>query len=170
MVCATSEIRVAHQYGAEGGARSDSRALQRGQSWGQMQERSEVGSSRENNPEPEERSEQRRGMPRSLQDLQCKTLLSEKPQEAGPKVQDHGIQGGGWHWSTLCTTTEAKQMENGRQSFRIGLLPPSFVVPVSFSAASEAFLLTEDLCVPVLPLSETFHCFPLPKVLCKAFQ
>lgn len=54
-----SEIRATRPYGADGGAGSDSRALRRGQTWRQMQERGEVGSSRENNVEPEEGSEQR---------------------------------------------------------------------------------------------------------------
>lgn len=124
-----------------------------------------MGSSREINLEPEERSEQRRlpwGAPHVLRSTICDSSLREATGHR-PKAHGHSIQGESWHWSVLCKTPEVQQVENGRQSCRISLPPPSSVVLITSYAVTEVLLPEEDLHASLLPLSETFHCFPLPR-------
>lgn len=156
--------QVTHPYGAEGGTGSESRPLWRGQSWRQVwesQSRGErwdvQGRTAWNLKREVNRGSYPGGRP-TFSEIHSVRQFSQRSHRRQAQGQDHSIQGGSWHWSTLCKTPKVQQVENGRQSCRVGLLPPSSVVPVASYAITEVFLLEEDQNAPLPLLPETFHC------------
>lgn len=92
---------------------------------GESEQRGKVGCSRENSLESEERSEQRElpwGTPHVLRDPQCKTVLSEKPQETGPRPGSQHSRG---KLALVHTVQNSKGSTGGKWQTELQGWPPA---------------------------------------------